>query len=231
MIDYTKLRKKLDPEPQIGGDPGLRLRAGVVTAMNTVNGTATISMIGATISDVPVLNGSSLAVNAVVQVLSHRGGLLILGPVGYLGQSTGLGVITGDTAVADSAAIGVETIINTVPSTTYYVGRVYRVTVLGHVQVSVGPNRAALRIHKTNVAGTEITSSETDARLAATDYEAGFEAVFKILGSNVTASLVLTLQSIGAFTTVHRCKKTRGVIVQDIGLASNPAFSGTFQLT
>jgi len=46
MIDYTKLRKKLNPEPQIGGDPGIRLRAGVVSGINA-DGTVTLTMGGA----------------------------------------------------------------------------------------------------------------------------------------------------------------------------------------
>ena len=37
-IDLVKIRQKLAPEPQINGEPGLRLRTGTVNAVNT-NGT------------------------------------------------------------------------------------------------------------------------------------------------------------------------------------------------
>jgi hypothetical protein len=78
MIDYTKLRKKLNPEPQIGGDPGIRLRTGTVSAIGS-DGTVDLLMGGATVPDVPVLSGAAFLVGTIVQVLSYRGSLLVLG--------------------------------------------------------------------------------------------------------------------------------------------------------
>lgn len=78
MIDYTKLRKKLNPEPEISGDPGVRLRTGTVSAVDS-DGTVTLLMGGATVPDVPVLGRAAFAVGTIVQVLSFRGGLLVLG--------------------------------------------------------------------------------------------------------------------------------------------------------
>jgi hypothetical protein len=78
MIDYTKLRNKLNPESQVGGDPGLQLRVGTVTAIGT-DGTVTLNLSGVDVPGVNALGGAVFAVGSVVQVLSYRGSLLILG--------------------------------------------------------------------------------------------------------------------------------------------------------
>jgi len=77
-LDYTKLLRKLTPETQVGGDPGLQLRTGTVTAL-AADGTATVTLNGGSVPNVPVLGNVSLVVGAVVQMLSQRGSLLILG--------------------------------------------------------------------------------------------------------------------------------------------------------
>lgn len=78
MIDYTKLRQKLAPEDQVGGDPGLQLRVAVIQAIAS-DGTVTITLAGTNIPGVSVLNSAVFAVGTVVQVLSYRGALLVLG--------------------------------------------------------------------------------------------------------------------------------------------------------
>jgi hypothetical protein len=80
-IDYTKLRKKLSPEPEIGGDPGVRIRVGIVDTVNA-NGTVDVEMSdGGLVPDVPVLDGAAIGVGTVVQMVSFRGSLLVLGGV------------------------------------------------------------------------------------------------------------------------------------------------------
>lgn len=77
MIDYTKLRAALDPDP--GGEDTLRLRTAKVQTMNA-NGTVDILLSGVLVPGVPRLdNGSWLATGANVQVITLRGGHLILG--------------------------------------------------------------------------------------------------------------------------------------------------------
>lgn len=78
MIDYTKLQQQLNPEDQVGGDPGLELRTGTVQAIAS-DGTVTLTMSGVNIPGVSVLNAAVFAVGTVVQVLSYRGSLLVLG--------------------------------------------------------------------------------------------------------------------------------------------------------
>lgn len=81
MIDYTKLRQKLNPETQIGGDPGLQIRVGVIQAIAS-DGTVTLTLSGVNVPGVSVLNGAIFAVGSVVQVLSFRGSMLVLGTSG-----------------------------------------------------------------------------------------------------------------------------------------------------
>ena len=76
MIDYTKLLKRLNPEP--GGEDVLRLRVGVVTAVNS-GGLVDVTISGVSVPDVPVLAGVQAPIGAVVQILSLRGSLLVLG--------------------------------------------------------------------------------------------------------------------------------------------------------
>lgn len=77
MIDYTKLIKKLDKDPN-GEDPGLRLRTAVVDAVNPDN-TVDLLLSGGLVPDVPVLDGAVVSDGAVVQVLVARGSILVLG--------------------------------------------------------------------------------------------------------------------------------------------------------
>lgn len=80
-IDYTKLRRKLAPESQIGGDPGLQIRVGTIAAINS-DGTVTLTFSGVNVPGVNVLSGAIFGVGSVVQVLSFRGSMLVLGASG-----------------------------------------------------------------------------------------------------------------------------------------------------
>lgn len=104
-IDYTNLVKKLNPEYEVGGDPGLRLRVGTVTTLAS-DGSVDLTMAdGAVVPDVPVLGGAFFAVGTVVQVLSYRGSMLVLGgsgavssqPVELVSVSAGNGTTTSVT--------------------------------------------------------------------------------------------------------------------------------------
>jgi hypothetical protein len=75
-INYTKLLEKLDPTP--GGEDTARMRTGIVDAVNS-DGTVDLAISGIVVPDVPRVEGSVVAVNTVVQVISYRGSLLILG--------------------------------------------------------------------------------------------------------------------------------------------------------
>jgi hypothetical protein len=72
----SKIKKKL--LPAIDGQDVTRLRTGTVVSVNA-NGSVNITLSGVLVSNVPRLNGEALAAGAVVQILSLRGSLLILG--------------------------------------------------------------------------------------------------------------------------------------------------------
>ena len=78
MIDYTKLRKKLIPEPD--GEPPVVMRTGTIDAVNS-DGTVDVEMSsGIILPDIPRLASAGVAVGVVVNIISFRGSLLVIGP-------------------------------------------------------------------------------------------------------------------------------------------------------
>jgi hypothetical protein len=95
-IDLTKIKKKLNPPPD--GQDVLRLKTGVVTAIGS-NGTVTVTLNGATVTDVPVLSGAAVVSGLPVQILSYRGSLLAIGISGSAGPiASQSGATTNGTA-------------------------------------------------------------------------------------------------------------------------------------
>jgi hypothetical protein len=75
--DYTKLLQKLVPAPD--GEPVLTLRVATVDSVNT-DGTVDLELgSGVIVPNVPCLDTVSAAAGLVVQVLSARGSLLVIG--------------------------------------------------------------------------------------------------------------------------------------------------------
>jgi hypothetical protein len=79
----SKIKKKLLPTTD--GQDTARLRTAVVSAIGT-DGKVSITLNGATVTNVPTLGGAVFAVGTVVQLLSYRGSLLILGGSGLGAQ-------------------------------------------------------------------------------------------------------------------------------------------------
>lgn len=78
MIDYTALLKKLTPDRD--GEPHTHLRTGTVDAVNA-NGTVDVLMSGGIIvPNIPKLTTADVSDGSVVQMISFRGSLLVLGP-------------------------------------------------------------------------------------------------------------------------------------------------------
>lgn len=101
MLDYTNLLKKLVPEDD--GEDFLRLRVGTVNAVNA-NGTLDITMSsGVIVPSVPKLATAYAPVGAVVQMISFRGSLMVIGAVGS-GAANGAMVKTGSASGGPSAA-------------------------------------------------------------------------------------------------------------------------------
>jgi hypothetical protein len=77
-VDWYKALRQIVP-PQDGDDP-LRIRKATVDAVNS-DGTLDIILSGVTIPDVTRIAGTDVADGDEVQVLVHRGSLLVLGTV------------------------------------------------------------------------------------------------------------------------------------------------------
>lgn len=117
-IDLSKIKNKLNPPPD--GQDVLRLKVGVVTAISS-NGSITVTLNGASVSDVPVLSGALFLVGAVVQILSYRGSLLAIGTTASSKQAI---VKSGDqNSNTNSTALvnDSELFFTTVPNATYLV--------------------------------------------------------------------------------------------------------------
>jgi hypothetical protein len=105
MIDYTKLREKLIPTPD--GEPPIILRTATVAAVNA-NGTVDLTMSsGVLVPGVPRLVGAYAPVSAVVQVLSLRGSLLVIGGTAGIATQTPL-IKTGGFTAGPSGATFVQ---------------------------------------------------------------------------------------------------------------------------
>ncbi len=80
-VDLTRLLNKIVPQPE--GEDRTRLRVGVVDTVNA-DGTVDVFISGVMITDVACLESAPVAAGVVVQILSARGVLLVLGPVASL---------------------------------------------------------------------------------------------------------------------------------------------------
>jgi hypothetical protein len=76
-IDYQKLLAKLMPEP--GGEDVARMRVGIVDAVNA-DGTVNLGIAGIIVPSIARLANAPMVAGTVVNVISYRGSLLILGP-------------------------------------------------------------------------------------------------------------------------------------------------------
>jgi hypothetical protein len=95
-IDYSKIKRKLVPQPD--GQDVLRLKAGTITAIGT-NGTITVTLNSASVSDIPVLSGAAVVVGETAQILTYRGSLLAIGISGSAGPlASQSGATTNGTA-------------------------------------------------------------------------------------------------------------------------------------
>lgn len=166
-IDYTKLLGKLLPEP--GGEDTLRLRVGVIDAVNS-DGTVDVGISGLVVPDVQRLDGLVVVVGQYVQVLTYRGGLLVLGGTSVAGGQGGGQPIAYNSADTDSVAggSGAEVVILTVTAQ-LQTGRTYRVWAEFHATPSVAGVAGAVRIRDGgNLAGTELRVAYADFPSAGT---------------------------------------------------------------
>lgn len=122
MIDYNRLLGKIasSVNPGTDAEDKVRLRTATVSSIN-VNGTVDILLSAVTIPSVPVLDGLVVAVGAVVQVLSSRGSLLVIGGSAAGGQSKAetylaASVTTGSTTYTPFATTNIHGIAFVAPA-------------------------------------------------------------------------------------------------------------------
>ena len=132
--------------------------------------------------------------------------------------------INGAGFTSNSASIGAtETSVLTVPSSTFMAGHAYSIKLTGMVAASVAANNPVLRFRKTNPAGTQIDAWRVYCNNLNAAYNAHFEAFMWIGGSDVTASIVLTLQGSAGFNAFMNggAGSPYSVTIWDAGDAAN----------
>lgn len=112
----------------------------------------------------------------------------------------GNGLYVGTGSSSNSAgALATETVVLTIPATTYYAGRAYRITVNGSVQTTLANQTPQFRIRKTNTAGTVIDTWRVPV-ISTNSHGTSWTTYFYVTGSNVFAAIVLTLTGSAGFT-------------------------------
>jgi hypothetical protein len=110
------------------------------------------------------------------------------------------GWVNGAGITTSSGSITTETVVITIPSTTYKAGRAYELKVSGNVTPSVSGTSPLLRFRKTNAGGQQFDTFRVACN-AASSHGAGYSCYFTVGASDVTAAIVLTLTA-GASGTV-----------------------------
>ena len=152
-IDYTKLLAKLDPQP--GGEDTARMRTGIVDAVNS-DGTVDLAISGIIVPSVPRVNSLVVAENTVVQVISYRGSLLVLGSVAANNnyEAGRMVAYTGNDTDGSAGASNTETAILTA-SAPVISGLAYRVWANVHITPGV-VSLGAVRLREGVTAGGTI---------------------------------------------------------------------------
>jgi hypothetical protein len=163
MLDYTKLSKKLVPGRD--GEPYTSMRTGTVDAINS-DGTVDIEMSsGVLVPDVPRLATVSVVVGDVVQMISFRGSLLVIGTsaTGASGSAQASPRVATTERESNSSNI-TSTTESTVDSVTasLVAGRTYRVTWAGAIFSSVKDGVARARIREDNSTGTQLAFAQAE---------------------------------------------------------------------
>lgn len=157
MIDYTKLSRKLIPPKD--GEPVTHLRTGVVDAVNS-DGTVNLMMSsGVVVPNVPRLASAYTPDGSVVQVISLRGSLLVLGAVGNPtapNQRIATTVIDEPSGTFTTTAVQVASV-----TASLVAGSIYRVTFDGAFDTTVDGDMVRARIREDNISGNQLQARDT----------------------------------------------------------------------
>lgn len=134
--NLSRIKKKILP-PDDGQDT-LKLRTGVVSAVNA-NGTCDVTISGVTVAGVPRLQEASVAVGLVVQILTYRGSMIIIGRAATGGQTPGLGLwargqATSSGTIPTTTTVGSFSQLLVTNTVTFVANRVYECKTHGGVQ-------------------------------------------------------------------------------------------------
>lgn len=157
--DLLRLLEKI--LPQAGGEDVVRWRTGKVEAVNA-DGTLDVSISGLTIPDLPRFQSVDAAVDDVVNLVSYRGQLIVVGIIAgsALAGQTSRGVIAwGQRTTASSTTTAADAGVLRLDSVPLLLGRMYRVwTSPLHMDVATPNDEVRCRI-RYNTAGTATTAS------------------------------------------------------------------------
>lgn len=222
--NLTKLKKKLIPQPD--GQDVLRLRSGVVTAVNS-DGTCDVTLSGVTVPAVPRLQEASVAVGAVVQILTYRGSLLIIGRSASGGQSAGLGLWARGQSASQSSGITSTTPVTTGLATntvTFVKNRVYECRTHGGVSNATANSYADLRPYRNT--GTQLGEWFRFPTPSNAVFNATAGGIYFTPAANVSGSVILyAATSAGTLTHYGNAGTPRNIEVWDVGDISQ--FPGT----
>lgn len=220
-MDYTKLLRKIKPEDQVSGDPGLELRAGIIDSAGTA-GTYNVLMSGVLVPNVPRLQGAGVQVGAVVQMLSYRGSLLIIGQpaVGSAGQSPGLGLWARGQITSTSPTIGTTLAATITTNTVTFVkNRVYEVRTHGGVSSTVANGYLDLRAYRAGPATQIAEFFRIPAPVTGAAFNASARGIYFTMAANVLGAVALyaAASPASAVTHVGTTGTPRNVEVFDVG--------------
>jgi hypothetical protein len=142
---------------------------------------------------------------------------------GNYGVDSGQGRVNGNGSSSNSASIGAtETSVLTIPSFTYKAGRAYEARISSELVVlTAAPNRPAVRLRKTNTAGTQLGAYGHYVSGTSSMHFGGGTCEFYVTGSDVTAALVITLAGGAGYTVNTTASPPLSVSIYDIGEATS----------
>lgn len=233
MIDYTRLRDKLNPTSQIGGVDELRLRVGVVAALNS-NGTVELTISETTVSSVPVLNGVPLFVGSVVQLLAYRGTMLILGTVAEAADedssvsfsTTAIQPLTNSTATD----VSIMTL-----SHAFKAGYAYQIDWQWSAQIGGGasPYLVQSKLKRLNASGTLIEDMGGTPIIGTNFGRMAGSAVVKCTSANTTQTICLTgaMSTSGAPTSLDvEAASTRRTMLRIRRIGTATKYTGALEV-
>lgn len=221
-MDYTKLVQKLLPQDQVSGDPGLELRVGVVDSLGT-GSAVNVFLSGTLITNVPRLGDAAIQAGAVVQILSYRGSLLVLGQasIGTDGQSPGLGLWARGQATFSSAALTTSlTSILATNTVTFIKNRVYEVKTHGGVSSSTANVYADLRPYRAGPATQLGEFYRFHCPVSSVAFNASASGFYFTVAANVSGAVALygSASTAAVLTHIGTASGTpRNVEVYDVG--------------